>query len=141
MFTCVLDSLSLGISRSQISGSLTPQPVRSASSTSGLSRRSQSFDQLDDPAIYYSEIPYTSQTTGQPVSPLTVSTTPPPPPPPVYNFAPALPPPPVHKPSQSSLHKDKVNAEQPPQPPSTIAENGVPLPPVNASAGWRDRTP
>ncbi|XP_065916034.1 uncharacterized protein [Dysidea avara] len=73
------DSLSLGMSQSQISGSLTSQPVCSASSTSGLSQRSQSFDQLDDPAIYYSEIPYTSQTVGQPVSPLTVSSMPPPP--------------------------------------------------------------
>ena len=79
LFTYVLDSLSLGMSQSQISGSLTSQPVCSASSTSGLSQRSQSFDQLDDPAIYYSEIPYTSQTVGQPVSPLTVSSMPPPP--------------------------------------------------------------
>ncbi|XP_065916053.1 uncharacterized protein [Dysidea avara] len=134
------DSLSLGMSRSQISGSLTPQPVRSASSTSGLSRRSQSFDHIDDPANFYSEIPYTLQTTGQPVSPLTVSSTPPPPPLPVYNSAPAPPPPPVHKPSQSSLCKDEVYVypEQPSPPPSAMTENGVPPPPVNASPGWRD---
>ena len=121
------------MSRSQISGSLTPQPVHSASSTSGLSRRSQSFDQLDDPAIYYSEIPYASQITGQPVSPLTVSTTPPPCP--IYNSSPALYPPPVYKPSQSSLHKDKVYVypEKPPPPPSAMTENGVP--PPSALAG------
>ena len=71
------------------------------------------------------------------MSPLTVSTTPPPP---VYNSAPALPPPPVHKPSQSSLHKDEVYVypEQPPPPSSAMTENGVPPPPVSASPGWRD---
>jgi len=138
-----LDSLSVGLSRSQISGSLTPQPVRSASATSGLSRRSQSFDQLDDPAMYYSEIPYSSHITGQSVSPLTVSTTPPPPPPPpMYNSAPVPPPPPVHKPSQTSLHRADtevyVYPEKPlPQPPSAT-ENGVPPSPANTSPAWRD---
>lgn len=113
--------------------------MRSASSTSGLSRRSQSFDQLDDPALYYSEIPHTSQQ-SQLMSPLAVSTTPPPPPPPMYNSAPTPPPPPVHKPLQTSLLKENevyVYPEQPP-PPSGMAENGVPSPPVNTTPGWRD---
>jgi len=126
----LLDSISLGMMDSQRRGSVTPQPQRAASASSGLSQRSQSFDRLDDPLIYseipsfsnsYSESPLVSNSSI--VSPLVHNSTPPPPI--GYNSAPPPPPPPVHKATQPSMpHKEvEVYPEGPPSPfPPSMAD-------------------
>ena len=131
-FLFLLESLSYDSSRR---GSYTPQPQRASSS--GLSRRSQSFDQLDDTSLY-TEIPHFN--TGHSVSPLTSSysaippgplahnstppppivyNSPPPPPPIGYSSAPPPPPPPVHKAAQPNTVQNEVEVhpEGPPPPP------------------------
>lgn len=136
-FLFLLESLLTSYDSSR-RGSYTPQPQRASSS--GLSRRSQSFDQLDDTTLY-TEIPHFSNS-GLTVSPLTSSysavppaslthnSTPPPPignnsvppPPPIgYSSAPPPPPPPVHKPAQPNTAQNEVEVhpEGPPAPPST----------------------
>ena len=124
-------------------GSYTPQPQRAALS-SGLTRRSQSFDQLDDTS-FYTEIPFNG---GNSVSPLTNSysailpasmvqnSTPPPPigyssvppPPPSstsYNSAPPPPPPPVHRAAQPNATQNEVEVhpEGPPAPPPSATND------------------
>ena len=140
----LLESLGLSYDSSR-RGSYTPQPQRASSS--GLSRRSQSFDQLDDTTLY-TEIP--NSTTGHSVSPLTNSyaaipsvplahnSTPPPPigqnsvppPPPLgYSSAPPPPPPPVHRPAQSNVAQNdaEVHPEGPPPPrPASMIDNVSP---------------
>ena len=126
----LLDSLSLGVVDSQRRGSYTPQPQRAIT---GVSRRSQSFEQLDDPTIY-SEIP--SFTSGHSISPLTNSyssqmvSNPTPPPPIGYNSAPPPPPPPVHKAAQFSIPQNEaeIHPEGPSPPPtSAMTENISPV--------------
>lgn len=120
-------------------------------SSSGLARRSQSFDQLDDPLIY-SEIPsFTSVsplTSSYSAAPLSHNSTPPPPighnpappppppevyysvppppPPGPYNSAPPPPPPPVHKPVQPQNEVEVHPEGPPPPPPSTTSETVSP---------------
>ena len=134
-FLLLLESLSVSYNSSR-RGSYTPQPQRASSS--GLSRRSQSFDQLDDTSMY-TEIPHFSNS-GHTVSPLTSSysavppaslthnSTPPPPignnpvppPPPIgYSSAPPPPPPPVHKPAQPNTTQNEVEVHpEGPSPPA-----------------------
>ena len=139
--------MSLGMPDSQRRGSYTPQPQRATSAASGLSRRSQSFDQLDDPSIYteippyignHSTSPLTTSYSAVPPAPLLHNSTPPPPigysaaPPPTpsgYNSAPPPPPPPVHKAAQvntpqneAEIHPEGIS----PLPPTGISENVSP---------------
>ena len=130
----LLESFSMSYDSSR-RGSYTPQPQRASSS--GLSRRSQSFDQLDETNLY-TEIPpfnnsghmvspLTSSYSAVPPAPLMHNSTPPPPigvppPPPIgYSSAPPPPPPPVHKPAQPNTAQNEVEVhpEDPPPPPLT----------------------
>lgn len=122
-FLFLLDSLSLGPIDAPRRGSCTPQPQRAMSASLSLSQRSQSFDRLNDPAIY-SEIPSSSNSyLASPLASGNSSVMSPPlvhnstPPPPIgYNSAPPPPPPPVHKAKQPIMppKEIEVHPEGPP---------------------------
>ena len=147
MLPCfLLESLSISYDSSSRRGSYTPQPQRASSS--GLSRRSQSFDQLDDTSLYteiphfnnsgHSVSPLTSSYSAVPPAPLTHNSTPPPPigyssvpppPPSGYRPAPPPPPPPIHRAAQPNTAQNEVEVHPegpPPPPPAAVTENVSP---------------